>query len=411
MNADIGQRVVTILQHYGMRLDAIKHRMSSILKAVPWQLRPGSEMYDDIYDLMYLALELKCPNTRCIVGDIVVDETFRNIFLNGIKEHINGVLNQRISRNYDYLSDFCGDLLVKELEKIEKDECPDTAVIGISNLLEERIDYRLCRSGQKYGSIPKAEFKNMVQEEYQYLLEHPEEYTEWYTTEFRKKAVDPYQDAGLLDYCNTFLESPQITGGKKEEYIKQLKQHWAYILGQATVSDILEEYYTMIDTLIEVEEDNFEVLREDAIKHLPYPMDSPEYQYVKRLFNAYHEEFFEPWANIDNGQIISIAMPKPSLKKAPLWGDHTEPRDLKYIVSQYLFFCLTLSFFPKAEEKEGIIRIGAIIYDLLCVFGYRENTFSEEDDYNDKVLQKEKYDLVRRYIKMDKNTGMYQRVI
>jgi len=57
-----------------------------------------------------------------------------------------------------------------------------------------------------------------------------------------------------------------------------------------------------------------------------------------------------------------------------------------------------------------MIRTGAIIYDLLCALGYRKSNFSMDDDFSDKAIQKDKYDLIKRYIQVDKSTGMYKRI-
>lgn len=406
----IVQRIDAVLKKYGIRGEYQDHlgiafspTMDMILRAMPWQLRTGSEKYEDLYDLMALAIDLKCPKTKCVVGDMNVDHSFRGFFLDGIKNHIVSVLGQVRTPNYQYLSDFIFDLFVKE---------GVVQIIDINpGLLQERVESRLFRNNQTYSSIPKKEFQSLVQEEYQFIKEHPELARGSYSMP-RHLAGSPRQDDELLSKCLAIFDNTCIPKDKIDKSKEHLQRVWTYVLGQKTVSDILEEFYQAIDPGPSITETDviWDVRRKDVISSLPYAMDSPEYIYVKSLFEEYHEHFSEPWAITDNEAIVHLGIDRGEFESLPPWEDKIEPRHLQYLVSQYLYYCLSESILPKKDERNNIIRYGAMIYDLLCVLGYRENNFSEDDDYGDKVIQKEKYDLVKRYLQIDGKTGIYKRL-
>ena len=412
MTFEIAKRIENILQKYGISSvlefnQGIRtsYYMDMILKATPWELRLGSAKYEDLLDLMNLVIDLKCPMSRCMIGDTPIDDPFRNIFLSGIRHYLKETLGKGKCSNYKYLIEFMNEIDTAGMKVYMVEQLP--------YLLEERIESRLSLSGQSYDSLSKKDFSIIVQEETQFLLNHPEEFMEVYM--FEPLWVGSVkQDEGLLGNCLPILDGPSIPREKRNLYKEHLQKVWTFCLGRVTVEDILQEYYMAVFPEINYSEveNPLAVSFDYALSHLPYPMASPEYQYVKRLHSEYKVVFNESWAHPELSPQFSLMTPSltMSYEDYPQWEDSSKPHELQYLVSQYLYFCLTNSILPGKDEKNTMIRTGAIIYDLLCALGYRKSNFSMDDDFSDKAIQKDKYDLIKRYIQVDKSTGMYKRI-
>ena len=410
------EKIEDLLQQYGFTdyFDPAER----ISEAIPWRFREGVEKYDNLYELMNLAIDLKCPTTKCEVGSEIVDESFRHIFLKGIKEHLKKELGKGNTENYKQLYRFVSD----SIDSGWGDEEYQTLF-----LMEDLVAARLDSLGKTYDNTPEDEFSKILQDAYQYILQHPEDVaTQPDMNSLRADAAN--RDIWLLKICLLLFEVPSIPGNEVKRYKEWLRKTWALILGQGVVSNILNAFYVEIAPIAPGSEDSVSFTGDEtpgefrekvfqshtliiptgggASEWLPYPIESPEYQYVESLYKTYNEPFDDHWAHSEYETALKSG--SISYDEMPLWDTYNEKRDLNYLVTQYLHYCLTLSFFPEAGNKT-MIEIGSIIYDLLCLLEYRKDK-SELYMRMDNVSQKEKYDLVKRYLAIDPTTGRYKRV-
>ena len=405
-----------LLQRYGYR--DFFYPAERISEAIPWRFREGVEKYDNLYELMNLAIDLKCPTTKCEVGSEIVDESFRRVFLIGIKEHFKKELGKGNTENYKQLYRFVSD----SIDSGWGDEEYQTLF-----LMEDLVAARLDSLGKTYDNTPEDEFSKILQDAYQYILEHPEDISK--QPDMNSLRADAAgRDYWLLRFCLLLFEVPSIPRNEIKKYKDWLRKTWALILGQGVVSSILNVFYVEIAPIAPDPQDSISFtgdetpreLREkvfqsqtliiptksEALDWLPYPIESPEYQYVEALHKAYNEPFDDYWAHPESETALTPGT--ISYEGMPLWDTYNEKRDLNYLVTQYFHYCLTLSFFPETGNKT-MIEIGSIIYDLLCLLEYRKDK-SELYMRMDNVSQKEKYDLVKRYLAIDPTTGRYKRV-
>ena len=389
--------------------------VDDVAVAIPWQFREGAERYNDLFDLMNLAVDLKYPTARCVIGKEEVDETFRSIFLDGIKQHLKNELGKKNTKNYQYLHS-----LVQKSR--ETTDTPSSRYIHWDDkrfktlfCLEDRVEAHLKQIGQTYDSMPEQDFTHFVKEELHYLEQHEEIIDKTPLLPLSLRDDAPNLDLDLLKNCLTLLNEPIATRIPITTAKEHVRKIWAWVLGQGVVSEILSQYYRYImpaytlpcDTGLD--DDDFDgppplpdykiPAGKESVKYLQIPMGTPEYRYVEALFAAYHEPFDNYW-DISSPQTISY-------KEIPVWED--EDRDVNYLVAQYLFITLTGSFFPRPEIKQ-MIKIGACIYDLLCLLQYRKDDLDFSGETKKGILKK-KYDSVKRYLLMDPDTGYYKRII
>ena len=384
--------IIDLLDQYGVSTSAAY----LMAKAIPWQFKDGAEKYILLYELMSLALDLKCPTAKCVVGNEDIDSTVRSVFLEGIMQRLKKDLSKGETKNYEYL--------YKYIEKAYRGWDPDS--IRVLFFIEDLVDAHLNQINQTYNSIPEDDFSRLVEEKHQYVKDHIDEldsYPGWDSI----RVDSAKRDLRLLANCIDLLDTPCIPKSEYKKYQDCLRKIWAFVLGQGVVSEILNQYYNELlpETPLDPSSFKIDTSIETARQNLPYPMESPEYQYVESLFKAYHEPFDDFWAHPELGSILNRKGVR--YEDMPLWDAFNESRDLNYLVAQFFHYCLTMSFFPKAGDKT-MIKIGSIIYDLLCLLEYRKDK-NELYMRRDSVSQKEKYDLVKRYLAMDPTTGRYKR--
>jgi len=138
MTFEIAKKIENILQKYGISSvlefnQGIRtsYYMDMILKATPWELRLGSAKYEDLLDLMNLVIDLKCPMSRCMIGDTPIDDPFRNIFLSGIRHYLKETLGKGKCSNYKYLIEFMNEIDTAGMKVYMVEQLP--------YLLEERM--------------------------------------------------------------------------------------------------------------------------------------------------------------------------------------------------------------------------------------------------------------------------------
>lgn len=97
---EIIEKIESLLEAYGIEnSDGIAYDLSA---AFPWRYIDGTEKYDDLFDLMNIALELKCPTIKCVVGQEIIDVSFRSIFIEGVKGYLKKVLGKTDTKNMNY---------------------------------------------------------------------------------------------------------------------------------------------------------------------------------------------------------------------------------------------------------------------------------------------------------------------
>lgn len=293
--------------------------------------------------------------------------------------------------------------------------------------MEDRISLRLDSLGRTYEDEPEEEFTAILQEEYQYLQEHPDEIS-------KQPGLDSFRyysslsDIGLLEECLNLLDVLMIPKKELNKYKETLQKLWSYTLDSEVVSNILRMYSSEVSPnpfhvglefremreLAEQDRDEEDYFmdymgikipnNDKAQKRLPYSMDSPEYQHVVFLHKEFQQPFDEYWT-----RPAGSSKPARTPNDYRPWNSFKESRDISFIVAQFMYFCLSGSIFPKSGEKT-MIEIGAIIYDLLCVLEYRKEKEGLEVGPANKSIQKQKYDLVKRYLTVDQETGRYKQV-
>lgn len=371
-----------------------------IERAVPWHLKDGSERYDRLLRLIEYAIDLKCPMAPCTIGKEDTDDTFRQICLDGIQNHLELELGKWEHSNYKNLLDFSEEHIFHNLGW-DREGCQ--ALFSLEDYVEERLKQeRLC-----YNNVSLQYFQVIVNDGYQFIIDHPELCKEQPGLDsLRARAIEI--DSQLLKSINPLFNIPMLNKKETTRIKHDVRKIWAIILGQGSISRMLEEYYSAIVPDQDVSITGYKIYNDErAASFLPYPIDSPEYQYVKAVHEAYGEGFSDYWLTDEERSIYGIK--NPTYDEYPLWGAKKEPRDARYLVAQYLYYCLTMELLPN-QESVRMIQTGAIIYDLLCVLDYRKD-ITETIDYRDRTVQKEKYDLVKRFLEIDEKTGIYKRLI
>ena len=144
---EIIKSVETLLQAYGIEdPDRVANDISA---ALPWRYVEGTEFYDDLYDLMNIALELKCPSIKCVVGKEIVDESFKTVFIEGIKGHLKKEFGKNESKNYKYLYNY--------IEESGFSKGWDDEKAQILFAMEDRVESRLDRIGQTYDDVSEKD--------------------------------------------------------------------------------------------------------------------------------------------------------------------------------------------------------------------------------------------------------------
>ena len=397
---------MAVFSRYGYHNEDIAWMVS---RAIPWTKLDGFERYDDLLEIAETAIDLKWPLTKFSAGKKALSVGAQERLSASILCYLEKDLCKWYSGNFQYLVSFSR----QESHNVGFNGLPPGGLMNWRHLLFLMHKCLVKRFSAEYFTTPEEKFHEAVSESYDYIRIHPDEMpiigcSESVLFGLWRKDLDLFEVCRNLIKYRKYENKKDIEAGKRK-----LRQMWSYWLGQGTISLMLDEMSHAIRPVYPSDEVAFDA-KTDPHKYLPYPVDSPQYRYIKELHWAYGEDFDESFLTSMHAyfqQLREGNSPKKDKNRPeiPEWGDHIES---KYLATQYLYFCLTGDLI--APKGGGHNTLLALIFDLLVLFGYRDD-LDESEDYleemkDKKELRRMKKGLVKNFLTVNQTTGIYKRL-
>lgn len=307
--------------------------------------------YERFYSMMVIAAKLKCPMIFKKDTPSYIDDETRQILLESLQQKIKAEFGKW---SWKYYEDFYRHVLKSGVEL-------GWNPYEFIRLVEKEMG--VANGGDTYKNLDSIHKKDEVISASDRAIEYVNTHYDKYAEEMPSDHVsDDYVDYDLqgsldaIDYllfkeCEPFFSSDEIL-------LPDLNKHvlpWLNDLFTKNVSCnpmrlMIAQYRCLFDT------------GNDTMARL----------YYHELEDVYKKCSFPDFA-------------KPST----------------YVAAQYLFSVITSK--PVCDSLP--IRVGSLICDLLALFGYIPRDGLSVAD------EKEKYDMVKRFLKTDKDTGVYSRLV
>ena len=395
------REIMILFSRYGYYNEEIAWKVS---KAIPRTKLEGYERYNELLEIVETAIDLQWPLNKFIAGKRALSVETQKLLSASILCYLEKNLCKWYSDNFKYLVAFS----VKECRNIRFSDMPLSVSMNQQHLLFLMHRFLEERFSGDYFKAPKEKFHEAVSDTYEYIKNHLTEMpiigcSESIIFGLWHKDLDLYEVSRNLINYTTYNSKKDCEAGKRK-----LRQMWSYWLGQGAISVMLDE---MAHAIYPVYPNDKTDLAADVVpeQYLPYPIDSPQYRYVKELHQVYQESFSESFLTpptVLNGELHVV---EENHHEPPEWGHAIES---KYLITQYLYYCLTGDLI--APEGGGHSTLLALIFDLLVLFGYRNDLDESEDDLDDTKdinrLRREKKGLVKHFLSVDRATGIYKRI-
>lgn len=400
------EKIMAIFSRYGYHNEDIAWKVS---KAIPWTKLEGYEKYDELLEIAEAAIDMRWSCSRCIIGGRDLSAGAQERLSASVLCYLEKNLCKWYSSNFKCLESFSW----KESRNVGFNGLPTGGIMNQRHLLFLMHKYLMERFAEDYFTAPMEQFQEAMKDTYNYIRNHPDEMPIIGSSEsilFGRWR----SDLDLFEACRFLLKNKEYNNKQDIESGKRrLRQQWSFWLGQGATTLMLQEFELAVHPIYLDDEMALDP-KTDPKRHLPYPIDSPQYRYVKELHRIYgvsfNESFLIPAHTFLQG-LRHSTLPKAEKKGSVLaeWGSNAKS---KYLITQYLYYSLTGDLI--APKGGGHCTLMALIFDLLVLFGYRNDFEEKEKDLKDpkdiQSLRRDKKDSVKRFISVDRTTGIYERL-